>query len=68
LRTDRLEDGQIQLRVPHAQRHLNDRAYQDRLKAALEEHLGAKLKLDIAVGPSSGNTLAEIRDRDKEQN
>jgi DNA polymerase-3 subunit gamma/tau len=61
------QDGQIQLRVPHAQRHLNDRAYQDRLKAALEEHLGAKLKLDIAVGPSSGNTLAEIRDRDKEQ-
>jgi DNA polymerase-3 subunit gamma/tau len=61
------QDGQIELRVPHAQRHLNDRAYQDRLKAALEEHLGTKLKLDIAVGPSSGNTLAEIRDRDKEQ-
>jgi DNA polymerase-3 subunit gamma/tau len=61
------QDGLIQLRVPHAQRHLNDRAYQDRLKLALEQHLGTKLKLEIAVGPSSGNTLAEIRDRDNEQ-
>jgi DNA polymerase-3 subunit gamma/tau len=61
------QDGHIQLRVPHAQRHLNDRAYQDRLKAALELHIGGKLKLEIAVGPSSGNTLAEIRDRDNEQ-
>ncbi len=61
------QDGHIQLRVPHAQRHLNDRAYQDRLKLALEQHLGTKLKLEIAVGPSSGNTLAEIRDRDNEQ-
>jgi DNA polymerase-3 subunit gamma/tau len=61
------QDGHIQLRVPHAQRHLNDRAYQDRLKLALEQHLGTKLKLEIAVGPSGGNTLAEIRDRDNEQ-
>ena len=61
------QDGHIQLRVPHAQRHLNDRGYQERLKVVLEQHLGAKLKLEIAVGPSSGNTLAEIRDRDNEQ-
>jgi DNA polymerase-3 subunit gamma/tau len=61
------QDGHIQLRVPHAQRHLNDRAYQDRLKTVLEQHLGSKLKLEIDVGPSSGNTLAEIRDRDNEQ-
>jgi DNA polymerase-3 subunit gamma/tau len=61
------QDGNIQLRVPHAQRHLNDRAYQDRLRQALEQHLGAKVKLEIAVGPGSGNTLAEIRDRDNEK-
>ena len=61
------QDGHIQLRVPHAQRHLNDRAYQDRLKTVLEQHLGGKLKLEINIGPSSGNTLAEIRDRDNEQ-
>ena len=61
------QDGHIQLRVPHAQRHLNDRAYQDRLKLALEQHLGARLKLEIAIGPISGTTIAEIRDRDNEQ-
>ncbi len=61
------QDGHIQLRVPHAQRHLNDRAYQDRLKLALEQHLGSRLKLEIAIGPISGTTIAEIRDRDNEQ-
>jgi DNA polymerase-3 subunit gamma/tau len=60
-------DGLIQLRVPHAQRHLNDRAYQERLKLALEQHLGAKLKLEIEVGPGNGNTLAEIRNRENGQ-
>ena len=61
------QDNHIQLRVPHAQRHLNDRAYQERLKAALEQHLGAKLKLEIGIGTGNGNTLAEIRDRENEQ-
>jgi len=61
------QEGHVQLRVPHAQRHLNDRAYQERLKSALEQHLGAKLKLEIAVGPGSGQTIAEIRDRETEQ-
>ncbi len=60
-------DGNIQLRVPHAQRHLNDRVYQVRLKVVLEQHLGTKLNLDIAIAPSSGTTIAEIRDRDNEQ-
>ncbi len=60
-------DGRIELRVPHAQRHLNDRAYQDRLKAALEQNLGAKVKLEISIGPSSGTTIAEIRERENEQ-
>jgi DNA polymerase-3 subunit gamma/tau len=61
------QEGYIQLRVPHAQRHLNNRAYQDRLKLALEQHLRAKLKLEIDVGPGNGGTLAEIRDRENEQ-
>ena len=61
------QEGNIQLRVPHAQRHLNERAYRDRLKQALEQHLGVSVKLEIGVGPGSGNTLAEIRDRENEQ-
>ncbi|MEO7728756.1 MAG: DNA polymerase III subunit gamma/tau [Burkholderiales bacterium] len=61
------QEGHIQLRVPHAQRHLNDRGYQDRLNAALEQNLGAKIKLEIEIGSGNGNTLAEIRDRENEQ-
>jgi DNA polymerase-3 subunit gamma/tau len=61
------QEGRIELRVPHAQRHLNDRAYQDRLQAALEQHLGAKLRLEIGVGPGNGNTPAQVQDRESEQ-
>lgn len=61
------QDGRIELRVPHAQRHLNDRAYQDRLKAALEQSLGARVKLEISVGPSNGTTIAEIQGRENQQ-
>ncbi len=60
-------DGRIALCVPHAQRHLIDRAYQNRLKLALEQHLGAAVKLDISVAPGNGNTLAEIRTRESQQ-
>jgi DNA polymerase-3 subunit gamma/tau len=60
-------DERIELRVPHAQRHLVERAYQDRLKLALEQHLGTKLRLDISVGAGNGNTLAEIQGRENQQ-
>ncbi|MGC2519523.1 MAG: DNA polymerase III subunit gamma/tau [Burkholderiales bacterium] len=60
-------DGRIELRVPHAQRHLNDRAYRERLKAALEQYLGIKTRLDIEVGAGNGNTPAEIHDRENQQ-
>ena len=60
-------DGCIALRLPQAQRHLNDRAYQDRLRQALEQHLDAKVRLEISVGTGNGNTPAEIRNRDSEQ-
>ncbi len=61
------QDGRIELRVPHAQRHLNDRAYRDRLKAALEQHLGTRIRLDIEIGAGNGNTPAEIHDRENQR-
>ena len=62
-------DGYFALCVPHAQRHLLERPYQDRLKLALEQHLGAKVRLNISVAPGdgNGNTPAEIRTRENEQ-
>ena len=61
------QEERIELRVPHAQRHLVDRAYQERLKRELEQHLGAKVRLEISVGAGNGNTLAEIQDRESQQ-
>jgi len=60
-------DERIELRVPHAQRHLVERAYQDRLKLALEQHLGTRVRLEISVGAGNGNTLAEIQGRENHQ-
>lgn len=60
-------DGRIELRVPHAQRHLVDRAYQNRLKLVLEQHLGTRVRLEISTGAGNGNTLAEIQGRESRQ-
>jgi len=60
-------DGAIELRVPHAQRHLAERAYQNRLKLALEQHLGTRVRLDISIGAGNGNTLAALQERENQQ-
>jgi DNA polymerase-3 subunit gamma/tau len=60
-------DERIELTIPHAQRHLNDRAYHERLKQVLEQHFGAKVKLEISVGVGNGNTVAEIQNRENQQ-
>ncbi len=61
------QDGSIELRVPHAQRHLAERAYQSRLKLALEQHLGTRVRLEISVGAGNGNTLAALQERANQQ-
>lgn len=61
------QGGTIELRVPHDRRHLNDHAYQDRLRTALEEHLGEKVKLQISVGASRGNTISDVQGREDQQ-
>jgi DNA polymerase-3 subunit gamma/tau len=54
----------IVLRVPFAQRHLVDRAYQERLRQALQQQLGPSIQLEIGIGAETGNTPAEIRERE----
>ena len=61
------QDGAIKLQVPHAQRHLVEHAYQNRLKLALEEHLGTRVRLEISVGAGNGNTLAAMQERENQQ-
>jgi DNA polymerase III subunit gamma/tau len=60
-------DGRLDLAVPEAHRHLVEKAYTDKLQAALEERLGMKLKLQITIG-GSGNTPVAIEDREKQKN
>jgi DNA polymerase-3 subunit gamma/tau len=60
-------DGKLELRVAHAQRHLNNRAYLERLQQSLEQHIGEKIRLEISVGEVDGKTVAAARDREQKQ-
>jgi DNA polymerase-3 subunit gamma/tau len=57
-------EDRIELAVTEAHRHLVEKAYSDKLKAALEERFGRRIRLKIAVG-GSGNTPAAQEDREK---
>ena len=54
------------LAVPEAARHLTDKPYADKLKAALEQSLGRRLRLRFDVGPVSDTTLAATEKREKD--
>ncbi|HEU5282572.1 MAG TPA: DNA polymerase III subunit gamma/tau [Burkholderiales bacterium] len=62
----RLEGDRLELRVPEAHKHLLDKPYRDKLQAALEEHLGRRLKVDFALGQAAGMTPAEQEDRERQ--
>jgi DNA polymerase-3 subunit gamma/tau len=59
----------IELVLAKSHEQLLDGSHKDRLKAALQKHLGANLHVSISVGASNGNSPAQIaqRDRDREQ-
>jgi DNA polymerase-3 subunit gamma/tau len=46
---------------------MNNRAYQERLQQALEQHTGAKIRLEISVGEVDGKTVAAARDSEQKQ-
>jgi DNA polymerase-3 subunit gamma/tau len=62
----RLDADRLELRVPEAHKHLLDKPYRDKLQAALEEHLGRRLKLDFVLGQAAGMTPAEQSDRERQ--
>ncbi|MDQ2961549.1 MAG: DNA polymerase III subunit gamma/tau [Pseudomonadota bacterium] len=57
------------LAVPEPSRHLTDRAYADKLKAAIEQVLGRRVRLRFEIGGAAATTLAaqEKRERDAAQ-
>jgi DNA polymerase-3 subunit gamma/tau len=62
----RHEGTLFELVVPHAKGHLADRGYVDKLRAALEQHLGARISLKVAVGAAKGSTVAEQESKRRE--
>jgi DNA polymerase-3 subunit gamma/tau len=59
--------ARVELRIARAHQHLLNGPHQERLRAALEQHFGAKLRLAIQVVDDIGATPAAIADRDKQQ-
>ncbi|MBT9567148.1 MAG: DNA polymerase III subunit gamma/tau [Thiobacillus sp.] len=56
----------VTLRVGEADRHLLDRAYQDKLIAALRDRFGAGLSVTFEVGKAAEHTPQQVRTRIKD--
>jgi DNA polymerase-3 subunit gamma/tau len=59
--------ARVELRIAQAHQHLLDGPFQQRLKAALQQHFGAPLRIAIQVVPDAGGAPAAIADRDRHQ-
>ena len=60
------EQNIFDLVVPKAKAFLADRVHQDKLKAALELHLGAAVTVKVSVGEVSGASAAAIEAGDRD--
>jgi DNA polymerase-3 subunit gamma/tau len=63
----RHDETRIELVLAKAHERLLDKAYQDKLKAALLQYFGGTPKVLISVGEGSGNSPAEITGREQQQ-
>jgi DNA polymerase-3 subunit gamma/tau len=59
-------NGLLELCVPQEHRHLMDKPYQDKLKAAVTEHFAEPVRLSITEGSVTGDTPAQIENREKQ--
>lgn len=55
-------DGILELALPAAQKHLAEKAFQEKLKSELLPHFGANLRLTIRIGEATGKSLAAVED------
>jgi DNA polymerase-3 subunit gamma/tau len=64
----RAVDGHVvNLRLPATHKHLADRTYSDKLKAALEQAAGRKLMLAFEVGDAAPTSLAAKERRERSE-
>jgi DNA polymerase-3 subunit gamma/tau len=57
----------IELRLPSAHARLLDRQYEDKLRLAIQQRLGAEVRVSIRVGEGSGSSPAAVADRERQQ-
>jgi DNA polymerase-3 subunit gamma/tau len=62
----RQESGVYELVVPKAKAYLADRAYVDKLKAALDQHLGATVRVNVSVGEVAGVSATALEANERE--
>jgi DNA polymerase-3 subunit gamma/tau len=60
------EGNLFDLVVPKSKAFLADRGHQEKLKAALEQHLGATVTIKVAVGEVGGASAAAIEASDRD--
>lgn len=63
----RRDDSRIELTISKLHERLLDKPYQDKLKAALQQRFGARVRVTISVGDGNGNSPAALADRDKQR-
>ncbi|TCV79116.1 DNA polymerase III subunit gamma/tau [Sulfurirhabdus autotrophica] len=62
------QDGNIwELCVPQEHKHLLERAYQERLKTAVNEYLGSPQIIQINIGEVVGLTPAQLNNQEKQE-
>ena len=61
----RCEGRELLLGLPEAQRHLTDRAYADKLRTAIEEATGAKLRITFEISSTADSSLAAQERRER---
>ena len=60
-------DGILELTLPTAQKHLAEKAFQEKLKSELQAHFGGNLRLNIRIGDATGKSLAAVEDHQRSE-
>ena len=60
-----LQNDNVELVVPEAHKHLLEKAYTEKLQAALSDYFGRKLRLRISTG-GSGKTPSEMENQERQ--
>jgi DNA polymerase-3 subunit gamma/tau len=61
------DESRIELRIAQTHQQLLDGPYQERLKAALEKHFGARLRLVVKVADHAGGSPVAIAGREQQR-